>query len=254
MSDQKTLLLKEEYALMAARENFYWWHIGRRKILESALGRYLPRSGNKILDVGCGGGGNILFLNKFGSVVGLDPAEEALVFCKDQGFKDLKLGLAEEIPYNDESFDLVTAFDVLEHLPDDGVALKEMTRVSKKLIMVTVPAMPFLWSAHDVYLGHRRRYRKKDLVKKFEQASLKIMEASYFITPTAPMIILRRTLERVLRRHNTPHSFDIILPGWLNGALVLFLNLEKQWLKLLPLPWGSSLYIIAQKNNHDAAI
>lgn len=244
----ETLLPKEEYALMAARENFYWWHIGRRKILESVLGRYLPRSNNQILDVGCGGGGNILFLKKYGEVIGLDPSPDALAFCENKGFKELALSGIAATPYVDNFFDLVTAFDVLEHLPDDIAALKEMVRVSKGLVMITVPAWPFLWSAHDFYLGHRRRYRKSELINKFKRAGLEVLESSYFITPAVPAVMVRRFLEKVFHLNSQPHSFDIILPRLINNILIIFLRLEKYWLRLSPLPWGSSLYIIAKKD------
>src|SRR3990167_2263860 len=96
------LLIKSEYAMMAERENFYWWHIGRRAILNSILERRLLKKENLILDVGCGGGGNILFLKNFGLVVGIDASVDAINFCKNKGFKDLIVGTAENIPYSNE--------------------------------------------------------------------------------------------------------------------------------------------------------
>lgn len=214
--------------------------------MESVLGRYLPRSNNQILDVGCGGGGNILFLKKYGEVIGLDPSPDALAFCGNRGFKELVLSGIEKTSYGDNSFDLVTAFDVLEHLDDDVSAIREMGRISKKLVMVSVPALPFLWNLQDEYLGHRRRYRKNDLINKFEKAGLDILESSYFITPAVPAIIARRFLEKILGKDKNPHSFNIVLPGFLDALLVCFLRLESMALRFIPLPLGSSLYVIAK--------
>ena len=237
--------------MMAERENFYWWHIGRRAILNSILKRYLRSNNNSILDVGCGGGGNILFLKKFGSVAGIDPSVDAINFCNNKGFKDLIIGTAGEIPYPNEFFDLATAFDILEHLEDDSVALREMKRIIKPggLIMVTIPALPFLWSPHDDYLGHKRRYRKRELKEKFRAFGLDVLESSYFIIPTVPVIILRRFLEKVFQSNNQPHSFDITLPKWLNAIMIGWLKIERLCLKISPIPIGSSLYVIAKKSN-----
>lgn len=244
---QDNLLKKEEYQRMAEKENFHWWFVGKRAILNSVLKRYLNGVDNLILDVGCGSGGNILFLKDFGSVVGIDPAKEALDFCRERGFKELVLGRAESISYPDNHFDLVTAFDVLEHLEQDITALEEMKRVSRGLVMVSVPAMPFLWNAQDEYLGHRRRYRKKDLIKKLEQVGLKVLESSYFVIPSVPAIIIRRFFEKIFLPNQRPHNFDFILPGPINSIFTAWLKLESLFLRSVPIMFGSSLYIITTK-------
>ena len=238
--------------MMAEKENFYWWHIGRRAILNSILKRCLLKKDNFILDVGCGGGGNILFLKNFGSVSGIDASVDAINFCKNKGFENLIMGTAENIPCPNSFFDLVTAFDVLEHLEDDLIVLKEMKRIIKPggLMMITVPAFPFLWSPHDNYLGHRRRYRKAALLDQFVQSGLDIIESSYFIIPTVPMIILRRFLEKFFKSKVKAHSFDIILPKWLNSIMIGWLKIETLFLKIFPVPLGSSLYVIAKKSNY----
>lgn len=250
MPDALNLLKKEEYVEMAKKEGFYWWHVGRRAILNSILKRHLIKKDNLILDVGCGGGGNILFLSNFGSVTGLDASIDAINFCKNKGFKNLILGTAENTSCLGNSFDVVTAFDVLEHLEDDYAALKEMKRITKigGLIMVTVPALPFLWNPQDDYLTHKRRYKKRLLMEKFATLELDILEASYFIIPTIPAIILRRFLEKVFKPDSQPHSFDIIWPKWLNYILICWLKIEGLLLKILPAPFGSSLYVIAKKS------
>src|SRR3990167_7815124 len=91
---------KIEYQRLHEREYIHWWNIGRRRVLEAALARNLKFSPTerKVLDVGCGAGGNILFLKNFGRVTGFDISEEALSFSSDKGFSQLVLGRAEKMP------------------------------------------------------------------------------------------------------------------------------------------------------------
>lgn len=245
-----SVLRQEEYANLARRENFYWWNIGRRLILNSVLKRHNKAKGGLILDVGCGSGGNILFLKNFGEVVGLDASDKALSFCKNKGFRELVLeDVQNNISYPDNYFNLVSAFDVLEHLPDDIGALEEMSRVCSPggLIFITVPAWPFLWSPHDEYLGHQRRYTKKKLKEDFVSLGLNVLETSYFVMPAIPFIVTRRYIEKISKKNAQPHSFDMILPSWLNSILIGWLKLERLLLNLFPLAFGSSLYVIARK-------
>lgn len=121
------------YEIMNRVEDSHWWFVGRRLILESFLRQIIrdPKSeirNPKILDVGCGTGANLEMLEKFGRAEGVDVSDEALEFCRAKGLKAHK-GLAEKLPFADESFDLVTALDVVEHLDDDVAGLREMRRV-----------------------------------------------------------------------------------------------------------------------------
>src|SRR4051794_9353147 len=123
------------YAIMDEVEGSHWWFVGRRKILESFLDSIVSRlptadSQLRILDVGCGTGANIEMLSQYGEAEGVDVSDDALEFCRQKGLKAQK-GLAETLPYDDETFDITTALDVIEHLDDDVAGLKEMHRVTK---------------------------------------------------------------------------------------------------------------------------
>ena len=137
------------YAIMDEVEGSHWWFVGRRKILESFLKKIVDRLefqlqlasrdeeptkvgtlNLRILDVGCGTGANIEMLSQYGDAEGVDVSDDALEFCRRKGLTVQK-GLAETLPYADESFDLTTALDVIEHLDDDVAGLKEMFRVTK---------------------------------------------------------------------------------------------------------------------------
>ena len=135
------------YAIMDEVEGSHWWFVGRRAILEEFLRQIIQDPKTKIenpriLDVGCGTGANLEMLAQFGESEGVDVSDDALAFCGLKGLKAQK-GLAEELPFNDETFDLTTALDVVEHLDDDVAGLKEMYRVTKKggYSLIFVPAL-----------------------------------------------------------------------------------------------------------------
>jgi SAM-dependent methyltransferase len=110
------------YAIMRKVEDTHWWFAGRRRILKGLLHQIVSESASarpRILDVGCGTGANLELLGEFGDAEGVDVSPEALSFCQDRGLKKVHLGAAEKLPFEDKSFDIVTALDVIEHLDDD---------------------------------------------------------------------------------------------------------------------------------------
>ena len=168
---ETTTLAKEmeqhTYGIMNDVEDKHWWFVGRRAILESFLARTVesirqPNSTVRILDVGCGTGANLEMLKQYGESEGVDVSDDALEFCRKKGLKVHK-GLAEELPFPDETFDLVTALDVVEHLDDDIAGLKEMLRVLKTggKTLIFVPAFMWLWGVQDDISNHRIRYTRK---------------------------------------------------------------------------------------------
>ena len=173
------------YAIMNRVEDSHWWYVGRRAILESFL-ETITQSLNseaqspKILDVGCGTGGNLEMLKKFGAAEGVDVSDDALEFCQSKGLTVHK-GLAEELPFADESFDVVTALDVIEHLDDDIAGLREMFRILRKggKTLIFVPAFMWLWGVQDDVSNHRIRYTKKQITERLEKAGFEIERATY---------------------------------------------------------------------------
>jgi SAM-dependent methyltransferase len=114
------------YAILRRVEGTHWWFVGRRKIIEGFLAQICSSiSGEpRILDVGCGTGANLEMLSRFGDAEGIDVSHDALNFCRERGLQNVKWGEAARLPFESETFDLVTAFDVVEHLDDDVGGLK----------------------------------------------------------------------------------------------------------------------------------
>lgn len=194
------------YAIMDRVEDSHWWFVGRRAILESFL-RSIVHKHNadedgsvpfRILDVGCGTGANLEMLAQFGSAEGVDVSDDALEFCRKKGLTVQK-GLAETLPYADETFDITTALDVVEHLDDDIAGLKEMYRVTKTggYSLIFVPAFMWLWGVQDDISHHRIRYTRKQIVERLEKAGYTVERATYANFTFFAPIFGGRTLMRL---------------------------------------------------------
>ena len=239
------------YAIMNRVEDSHWWFVGRRAILESFLKRIIKNSKSKtqtpkILDVGCGTGANLEMLANFGAAEGVDVSDEALKFCRTKNLKTHK-GLAENMPFENESFDLVTALDVVEHLDDDVAGLKEMRRVLRKggRALIFVPAFMFLWGVQDDVSNHRIRYTKKQIIARLKKSGFEIERATYAnITFFAP-ILAGRTLMKLTGIK--PESENNVNISALNPLLGKLFGAERFWLKHFNFPFGVSIIVVAKK-------
>ena len=201
----------------------------------------------RILDVGCGTGANLEMLSQFGNAEGVDVSDDALEFCKRKGLTAQK-GLAEQLPFVDESFDITTALDVVEHLDDDVAGLQEMFRVTKKggHSLIFVPAFMWLWGVQDDISHHRIRYTKKQIIERVERAGFTVERATYanftFFTP----ILAGRTLMRVTGIK--PESENNVNVSALNGFFGKLFSSERFWLKNFDFPFGVSIVLTASKS------
>ncbi len=232
-------------------EHKYWWHVGRRFILARLIKKYAVCRGNRlsIVDVGCGTGGNFEFLESFGHVIGADNSSFAVEYCRKKN-KAVKLIAGDALPFPDESCDLVTIFDVLEHIENDGGMLEECRRILKKegKIVGTVPAYRSIWSDHDEILGHHRRYSEKELLEKAESSGFTAIKASYCITFMFPLVFIFRTVKRKFFRNIRTNSAYFLLPGIINGFFIFILRIESYLVEKMDMPFGCSIVIVAEKN------
>ncbi len=243
------------YEIMNRVEDKHWWFVGRRAILESFLEGIKDKLKTqneqlKILDVGCGTGANLEMLANYGESEGVDVSDDALEFCKTKGLKVHK-GLAEKLPFEDESFDLVTALDVVEHLDDDIAGLKEMNRVMKDSgrALIFVPAFMWLWGVQDDISNHRIRYTKKQIVERLKNAGFEIERATYANWTFFAPILAGRTIMKVTGIK--PESENNVNVSALNGIFGKIFSSEKLWLKNFDFPFGVSIVIVAGKKSAD---
>ena len=169
---------------MYEQEERHWWFRGRRAVIWALLRRGGVRPTVELLDAGCGTGRHLIEYGVLGPSEGVDPFPAAVAACHERGLGQVVQGEIEELPYDDARFGLVLATDVLEHLDDDAAALAELRRVTRPggALLVTVPALMWLWSKEDVSLHHRRRYRRGELVRKVRDAGFEPVLATYFNT------------------------------------------------------------------------
>jgi SAM-dependent methyltransferase len=172
-------------------EDRHWWYRERRHLLAQAL-RDVPAG--RALDVGAAGGGNTRVLTRLGwQAVALEYGAEGARVAADRGLPVLRADAAD-LPFASASLDLVVAFDVLEHLPDDVGAAREVSRVLRDggRFLVAVPADERLWSAHDDAVGHVRRYTRRQLCNTLQQAGFEISDARSWNVLLRPVVAMRR--------------------------------------------------------------
>lgn len=245
------------FAQMKDFENKHWWFIGRRRIIETALQRMSLPPNTNILEVGCGTGGNLELLSRYGEVDAMEYDESAIEIASQSVAHTIKRGwLPDNIPFKNRGYDLIVLFDVLEHIQDDKAAL---SAIREKLtdngkLLITVPAFRFLWSKHDDIHHHFRRYIKNDLIELLRMAGYHVGYASYFNSILFPLIALKRIVNH---RFFNSESEDLVMPGKVtNYFLYKLFAAERLLVGRLTFPFGVSLIAMAEKieiSNSDAA-
>ena len=237
------------YPIMFRIEQSHWWYTGRRKILANFVEDICRRVTDRrprILDVGCGTGANLLMLSEYGDAEGVDISKDALAFCRERGLDKVKLGAGEKLPYDDGTFDLVTAFDVVEHMDDDLAGLSEMRRVLRPggRVLLFVPTFMFLWGVQDDVSNHRRRYRLPELQRVLEQAGFEIERSTYAnITIFLPILFVRKLMRVMGIKAETENNINVTA---LNGVLGRMLGAESIALKYMDIPFGVSGLCVAR--------
>lgn len=235
------------YDQMRVLQRDHWWFAARREILAAEIGRLnLPRPA-QILEAGCGPGGNLGMLQRFGEVSAIEPDDASRAYAAEQNGVDVRGGfLPQSAPDFGRSFDLVAAFDVIEHVPDDAGAVKRLGEYLKPggYMITTVPAYAWMWSEHDAAHHHQRRYELKAFRRLFEDAGLTVRRASHFNTLLFPPIAAVRLASKAAGLSGS----DEAMPSpAVNGLLKTVFGLERGLLAAGDLPFGVSILLIAQR-------
>lgn len=237
---------------LAHFEEWYWWHRARQTIVARVLKRYMKGPRGRVLDVGCGAGGTSTVAAAGGRLLGVDLGAEATVAAQARGLEVARMD-ATDLGTQAGVFDLVVALDVLEHLDDPAAAAREFRRTLRPggMLLVTVPAYQWLWSSHDVALGHRKRYTSQPLRALLASAGLEVELCSYVMTAVLPPAIVVRLLERLPGRHapadHEAESGYIALPRWLNSFLAWLVGLDGLLAGRVPLPGGLTVIAVARR-------
>lgn len=235
------------YDRMAQIDEDHWWFTARRKIIEKVIrAQVAPSAGANILEVGCGTGSNLALLKRFGNVEAIEPDDTARELASRRGGVPVQGGLLPDgVTLEDGAFDLIAMLDVLEHIPDDRPALKALLPKLRKggKLLLTVPAMPWLWSAHDEAHHHQRRYTSRTLAETVTSCGYRIRYQSHFNTVLLPLIVMARAVGKLTGKEG---GDDAMPPAPINSVLATLFSAESAWLGRFTLPIGVSLILVAE--------
>jgi 2-polyprenyl-3-methyl-5-hydroxy-6-metoxy-1,4-benzoquinol methylase len=242
-----SLMERVVYDHMAQLDQRHWWYRGRRKVLAELIRRSvaLPQQA-RILEIGCGTGHNLAMLAQFGAVDALELDEEARNIAEKRlGHRVMSAPLPEIDEVADGAYHLIGAFDVIEHIEDDQAALTSIASKLKRggTLVLTVPAHPWLWSAHDTVNHHKRRYSKRALKRLIDQSPLTLKKIGYFNSLLFPLAVAKRVASKL----SSSNDASIGLPPLpVNSALERAFAAERHLIGNISLPPGLSLFAVAK--------
>ena len=233
-----------------AEANHFWYRGFRNYLLPVFAAAVAGRSRIRILDVGCGTGYNLGLLARHGAAFGLDLNERGLALAREVGRPLLRADTAR-LPFADGTFDLVTSFDMMQCIPTDREAVREMARVVKPggVVVVSMAALDVLHGDHSEVWQEYRRYTRASARALAEQAGLRVERVAFMFAVLFPLLLLSRGVQRLTRRfREVRDDTDITIPpAPVNGLLSLLLRAEATLSRRVGMPVGSSVFFVARR-------
>ncbi len=247
---------KDFYLQYASVEDKHWWFVARRQIIKQVICRLNLPNNAQILEAGCGTGGNLQMLSRYGQVSAMELDQIACQLANQRQVTHVKPGsLPDNIPF-EKDYDLILILDVIEHLDNDLSGLEALYYKLKPggYLLVTVPAYMFLWSEHDEINHHKRRYRLKALKQVVKKAGYEVDYGSYFNTFLFPLVAIVRILAKLLpkqdKKNQNQISSDLVVPSKsVNQILKFIFASERYFINKFPFPFGVSILLLARKPN-----
>lgn len=249
-----------EYHMLRMVEDRHWWHRVLRGMVLDVFSDLLPPRGH-VLDAGCGTGGMLALLREKKPCLdteGVDASGVAVQHCRERGLKQVRLGTVHQLPYDTDAFDAVISLDVLYHTDvNEHQALAEMSRVLRPggVLVANVPAFECLRGSHDVAVCGARRYKEEEVSHLLAEHGLCCELRHYWNAWLfLPLLVWRRLSRRPAQKQVEPTSDLAMPPQWLNRLLAAVGKVDAQLCRALGIPFGSSVFAVARKQNQQAQV
>ncbi|RVT43263.1 class I SAM-dependent methyltransferase [Sphingobium algorifonticola] len=236
------------YSSMSAQEADHWWFVARRAIISHLIERHVPLGDDaRILEAGCGTGGNLSLLAGYGRLDAFEYDADARALAAGHGIGTIAGGaLPHDIGFGDTDYDMIALLDVLEHIDDDRASLAALGGRLKTdgRLLLTVPAVPWLWSDHDALHHHKRRYTRESLQVVAQDAGMQVQAIGYFNSLLFPLAVMQRIAHQVTR---SKAALDARPSAPVNAMLKGIFAAERHLVDHIRFPIGLSLYAVLSR-------
>lgn len=248
---------EKSFSRLFELEDRNFWFRSRNKIIQELFRRYARSKKGKFLEIGCGTGYVLKGLKEnfseteyYGAEIYLEGIKYAQKRHSEIEFVQLD---ATNMPFSEE-FEYAGAFDVLEHITDDEKVIKNVYNMLKGggRFFISVPQYMWMWSAEDDKAKHKRRYTKKEMIRKLQNAGFSIKYYTSFVFALFPLMILSRFLKRNTEKNINKPNTELDLNPLMNKVFSMFMRTDEILIKLgIRLPWGGSLMVVGEKKGRE---